>query len=314
MKTTELELNLEELELLNGLTKKQKSLNPKYFYDKKGSQLFEKITAVEEYYPTRTEIEILKNNTAEIASYLGQGIVLIEPGAGNCSKVRLILDELKPKAFFPQDVSRRFLNQAADELKQDFPWLNVQPIVSDFSKPIVLPENMANEPKFVFYPGSTIGNFEPENAIKFLKNMRKLVGDDGGILIGMDLHKAKSILEPAYNDSRQITAAFNLNMLFNLNEKFNADFDISEFSHRAFYNDSLRRIEMHLISNSPQTVRLLGQTIRFEQSETIHTENSYKFTEEDIINMANKSGFKLIKSWFDKDRLFSVNYFKSIND
>ncbi len=303
---------LEQQILLQGLKAQQKSMNPKYFYDKKGSELFEAITELEEYYLTRTETRILKKYAKEMATYIGENVVLIEPGAGNCQKVQLILDAINPKAYIPQDVSKHFLHAAAQKLKQNFEWLQVSPVVSDFSKPIAIPEEYAGDCKYVFYPGSTIGNFEPQDAIEFLKNMRKLVGPKGGLLIGMDLHKDSSLLEAAYDDTKGITADFNLNMLTNLNSKFGTDFDIRKFSHRAFYNEELQRIEMHLVSKQAQSYEVFGEQIRFTTGETIHTENSYKFSQQQIASMAQASGFKLIKTWLDEQKLFSINCFQSV--
>ncbi|WP_251359696.1 L-histidine N(alpha)-methyltransferase [Kangiella sp. TOML190] len=304
-------LNKEQEALLAGLLAEQKYINPKYFYDKNGSELFERITQLDEYYPTRTERTILIQNAEEMASYFDKSAVIIEPGAGACEKIQLILEAIHPEAYLPQDVSKRFLQQAAQTIKDKFPWLKVYPIVSDFAKPIEIPKEFRNKPSYVFYPGSTIGNFEPESAVSFLKNMRQLVGDDGGILLGADLHKEPAVIEAAYNDTHGVTAKFNLNMLSNVNRQLGSAIDASKFSHRAFYNEKLHRIEMHLVSMQQQAYFVDGKQIDFKAGETIHTENSYKFSLEDIDKMAQGSGFQRIKTWTDKDGYFSLNFFRA---
>lgn len=295
---------------LQGLLAKQKHINPKYFYDKSGSQLFEKITCLEEYYPTRTEIKILKKNAAEITALIQENSLLIEPGAGSCEKVQLLLNYLKLQAYLPQDISENFLVEAITKLNQAFPSLLVQPLISDFSQPIVIPEYLAQYAKYVFYPGSTLGNFEHESAIKFLTQMSHLIGRCGGIILGVDMHKDINILESAYNDSEGVTAQFNLNALHNINRLLNSNIDTNGFYHRAHYNTQQRRIEMHLYSKYQQSYQVLGETIDFKEGESIHTENSYKYTLEDIHWLANQSGFELVKSWHDDDNLFSVVFLR----
>ncbi len=304
-------LTTEQQELIAGLTAENKYINPKYFYDKKGSELFEEITQLDEYYPTRTERSILTQYANEISDYVPKGSVIVEPGAGACEKIQLILEAVHPKAYLPQDVSRRFLQQAAGRLKDKFKWLEIEPIVSDFSKPLVIPQRYQADDLYVFYPGSTVGNFEPENAKTFLSNMRKLVGDSGGMLIGMDLQKESSVIESAYNDAKGVTAEFNLNMLNNVNRHLDSKLDLQKFSHKAFYNNELNRIEMHLISNEDQRYELLNNELHFAQGETIHTENSYKFSLDCIEHLAENTGFKRVKTWMDKDELFSLNFFQS---
>lgn len=303
---------IEQRELLNGLTSEQKYINPKYFYDKKGSELFETITKLKEYYPTRTERNLLTQYSSDIASFIPNSSVLVEPGAGSCEKVQLILDAIHPKAYLPQDVSRRFLKAAVVNLRKKFPWLSVEPIVSDFAKPLQIPTVYRDEQLFVFYPGSTIGNFEPSDAINFLKNMRQLVNDKGGLLIGVDLQKEVSILEAAYNDSKGVTAEFNLNILNNVNRHLNTSLDIKAFKHKALYNTELNRIEMHLISSSKQSYNILGHKITFNQGETIHTENSYKYSLACIDKLAKDTGFKRVKTWSDSNNYFSLNFFQSV--
>ncbi len=303
---------MEQQELVNGLLAEQKYINPKFFYDKRGSELFEEITKLKEYYPTITERNLLTQYSSEIASFITSSAVIVEPGAGSCEKVQLILDAIRPKAYLPQDVSRRFLEAAVVNLKQKFPWLSVEPIVSDFSKPLQIPEDHRDDQLFVFYPGSTIGNFEPNDAVKFLKNMRQLVNEKGGVLMGVDLQKDVSVLEAAYNDSKDVTAQFNLNILNNVNRHLNSNFDIKTFTHKALYNTELNRIEMHLISTVAQSYNILGHEISFNQGETIHTENSYKYSLACIDKLAEETGFKRVKTWADSKNYFSLNFFQSV--
>ena len=295
-------------DLLAGLQAPQKHLNPKYFYDQRGSALFEQITRLPEYYPTRTEITLLKSRANVIAELVGDNTVLLEPGAGNCEKVRCLLDALRPNRYVPMDISGDFLRQAARQLREAFPWLEVQPLIADFSQGLYLPPVTPPHRAVVFYPGSTIGNFEPARAVDFLRQVGEHIHPDGGLLLGADLHKDPAILNAAYNDSQGITAAFNRNALNHLNHRFGASFDPENFEHQAFYNEPLQRIEMHLCCRRDHTVKLNGHTLTFRRGETIHTENSYKYTLEDIERLAEQAGMTLVQSWVDDEQLFSVNY------
>lgn len=294
--------------VLQGLLAPQKHINAKYFYDEHGSQLFEKITRLDEYYPTRTEIKIIKQHAPEITELIQENSLLIEPGAGSCEKVQLLLNYLKLQAYLPQDISESFLKEATIKLNQAFPSLLVSPLISDFSHPIEVPEHLSQYAKYVFYPGSTLGNFEHNNAIKFLTQMSQLIGRCGGMILGVDMHKDTNTLELAYNDSQGVTAKFNLNILQNINRLLKCDINANNFYHRAHYNTELKRIEMHLYSNCRQQYDVLGETITFKKGESIHTENSYKYTIEDIHWLADQSGFELVKSWHDEKHLFSVNF------
>jgi dimethylhistidine N-methyltransferase len=295
-------------ELLAGLRMDQKQVNPKYFYDARGSELFEQITRQQEYYPTRTEMRILSNYAAEIADHCGADCVLIEPGSGNSEKVRLLLNAIRPAAYVPVDISAEFLHEAAVKLGLEFPWLRIHAICADFGSQwqarTVLPAGR----RVVFYPGSTIGNMEPRDARGFLSGLRQWIGKDGGILIGVDLHKSEQLLNAAYNDSSGITAEFNLNILNSLNRMLDGDFREQAFSHRAFYNDELKRIEMHLVSRESQVVELNGSSIQFDKGETLHTENSYKYTLEGFSELSEAAGLVLEKSWLDENKLFSTHY------
>ena len=295
-------------ELLAGLQLEQKQVNPKYFYDARGSALFEQITRQQEYYPTRTEKAILRDYAAEIATHCGAGCVLIEPGSGNSEKVRLLLDAMRPAAYVPVDISAEFLYEAAVKLGLEFPWLKIRAICADFGGQWQASTKLPAGRRVVFYPGSTIGNMEPHDARDFLSGLRQWLGEDGGILIGVDLHKSEQVLNAAYNDASGVTARFNLNILNALNNMLDGDFREQAFSHRAFYNSELKRIEMHLVSKESQVVALNGSSIRFDKGETLHTENSYKYTLEDFSRLSEAAGLVLEKSWLDANELFSIHY------
>lgn len=305
-------------ELLSGLNRKQKTINPKYFYDEKGSQLFDRITRLPEYYPTRTEIEILGRYKQEISAACGTHCLLIEPGSGSCEKARLLLNDLQPSTYVPVDISADFLLQAATQLGQEYPWLNIQAVCADFNNDWSFVDDLPAGKKIVFYPGSTIGNLEPTNALEFLKQIRAMVGEDGGALIGVDLHKSSAPLTAAYNDAEGVTAAFNLNVLERVNTLLDTDFDPAFFKHHAFYNCDEQRIEMHLVSERAQTVICSEKnngsdsTIRFELGETIHTESSYKYTLEGFANLAAKAGLHVERCWLDDEHLFSVHYLSAV--
>jgi len=295
-------------ELLAGLQLPQKKINPKYFYDARGSELFEQITELQEYYPTRTEMDILNSYADEIAAYCGSDCVLIEPGSGSSEKVRLLLDSIKPAAYVPVDISADFLYESALKLGREFPWLNVHAICADFADQWQARTELPEGRRVVFYPGSTIGNMEPRDAAAFLAKLRQWIGSDGGVVVGVDLHKSEQVLNAAYNDARGVTARFNLNILNSVNRLADADFCGKNFSHRAFYNRELKRIEMHLVSKQPQTVKVNGSSIQFDEGETLHTENSYKYSLQDFEALSNTAGFTLQKSWLDANKLFSVHY------
>lgn len=295
-------------ELLSGLDRAEKTIDPKFFYDERGSQLFDRITTLPEYYLTRTEIDILTRHAEAIADYMDVNPVLIEPGAGNCSKVRYLLESVRPAVYLPQDISADFLYHTAGDLVRLYPWLRVHPLIGDFSTGIALPDSLPAGRRVVFYPGSTIGNFEPRSAIRFLRGLRELVGSDGGLVIGVDLQKDPDILNAAYNDAEGITAEFNLNILANVNKILGIKIPLGNFSHHAFYNTDEHRIEMHLVSECHQKVQCHGSCLDFSAGERIRTEYSYKYTEQDFARLALEAGFTLTKSWLDDEGLFSVHY------
>jgi L-histidine Nalpha-methyltransferase len=294
-------------DVIEGLSQPAKRLPPKYFYDAKGSELFEQITRLPEYYPTRTELGILRERGAEICSMLGRDAALVEFGAGSTTKVRLLLDRCKFAAYVPVDISGDFLNAQARALRKDLPTLDVHPVTADFTAPFALPAAIKPMPKVGFFPGSTIGNFEPDEASSFLCTARKILGAGARMIIGVDLEKDESVLHAAYNDAAGVTARFNLNVLVRINEELGGDFDLSAFSHRAIYNRERHRIEMHLVSRKAQTVRVLGRSFAFRANETIHTESSYKYSLDRFAALAQASGWRPAASWTDADRMFSVH-------
>jgi len=292
--------------VLAGLRETRKRISPKYFYDDTGSLLFEEITRQPEYYPTRTERRILSEHAADMAAAIGTGTVLMEPGAGSCEKVRLLLDALKPAAYVPIDIAGDFLQRSASALQREFPWLRITALRADFAAMPSLPADLTDGPRTLFYPGSTLGNFSPLHATSFLRHAKRLVGTGGKLLIGVDLDKDSTTLNRAYNDSAGVTARFNLNILNHLNRILPADFQPSQFSHVAFYNRDCHRIEMHLESRTDQTVSAAGSTIHFTAGERIHTEISCKYSVESFTALAAAAGLNVRECWRDNDNLFAV--------
>jgi dimethylhistidine N-methyltransferase len=299
-------------EVCEGLSHARKQLPPKLFYDRRGAALFDAICGTQAYYPTRTENGILDRRAVEIAGEIGAGSALIEFGAGQIEKIRRLLPRLRPTVYAALDISRDQLVQASSRLALDYPWLAVIAVIGDYGarleSQVTLP---AYARRVVFFPGSTIGNFEPEQALTFLRRVRALVGGTGGMLIGVDLQKPVRILDLAYNDPEGYTAAFNLNLLARLNRELGADFDLAAFEHHAFYNVDCNRIEMHLRSLRMQRVRIGSRVFAFAAGETIHTENSYKYTPQGFGQMAGAAGFPGIRMWTDPDHLFGVFYLHS---
>lgn len=295
-------------EVLAGLRQRPRSIHPKFFYDAEGAQLFERITALPEYYPTRSERQILRRHGPAITACAGTGRVLIEPGSGSSSKVELLLDALRPSAYVALDIAAQQLRSAALRLTRRFPWLEIHAVAADYSSHLPLPPALVAQPRLVFYPGSTIGNFEPPQAQQFLRRLHRLAGPAGALLIGVDLDKDVDVLERAYNDGSGITAAFNRNALHHLNRVAATDFQPERFRHVAFFNRELSRIEMHLESAAAQCVHVAGDSIELADGERIHTENSYKYSPERFAALAASAGFALHRSWYDRDRLFGVHY------
>ena len=297
-------------EALNGLTKQPRELPCKYFYDKRGSKLFEAICHVEEYYPTRTELSIMAENIEDISHLVGPDALIVEFGSGSCLKTRILLKALQdPAGFIPIDISKDALDESTRLLKSHFPDLEIAPVYGDFVHLPPLPVLEKDYQKTVIYfPGSTIGNLEPSDAVDFLHRTSVLCESSGALLVGVDLQKEKSILEAAYNDRQGVTAAFNKNILLRMNRELGADFNIENFAHEAVYNEEDGCIEMHLISRSDEYVRVGNKEIFFRKGESILTERSYKYTLDGFRQMALCAGFHVKKVWVDSRRLFSVQY------
>jgi dimethylhistidine N-methyltransferase len=299
-------------EVRRGLQSTPKTLPCKLFYDEAGSHLFDQICELDEYYPTRTEVAIMAENLDEIASCIPGGSVLIEYGSGSSTKTCLLLDRLADTlgGYMPLDISRTHLLQSAERLRERYPTLPIVPLCADYTSPVTFPDAFSDRPRVVFFPGSTIGNFDPEDAHRFLRRVRNLVATTGGgLLIGVDLRKDVRTLEKAYNDGKGITARFNLNALRHLNRRFGANFVLQQFAHHAFFNEAAGRIEMHLVSTADQTVRIGPYSVEFTEGEAIHTESSYKYTAADFAELAARAGLSLKKRWMDPASLFSVQYF-----
>jgi len=294
-------------DVIGDLSQQPKRLSPKYFYDAIGSELFEQITLLPEYYPTRTELGILRDRGRAISSIIPKGAALVEFGAGATTKVRLLLQQCAFGAYVPVDISGDFLKAQAEALRKDFPDLDVYPVAADFTAPFALPDAIANMPKVGFFPGSTLGNFEPHEACAFLRSAREILGKDAQMVIGVDLEKDERTLYNAYNDAAGITARFNLNVLDRINRELGGDFELPAFIHRAIYNRERHRIEMHLISKKAQTARVLGRSFSFRAGESIHTESSYKYSLERFTALARGSGWTPRESWTDKAGMFSVH-------
>lgn len=296
---------------LEGLQAERKWLPSKYFYDQRGSQLFDQICELEEYYPTRTEIAIMHDHAAEMAQAIGSHAMLIELGSGSSIKTGWLLKEIeRPLAYVPVDISGDHLYESAERIAEEFEDVEVLPLHADFAGSMKLPECETEvHRRVVYFPGSTIGNFRPHDARELLHRLAKLVGEGGGLLIGFDLVKSTETLEAAYNDSQGVTAAFNLNLLERMNAELGSDFAVDQFRHQAIYNAKLERIEMHLVSLQQQRVRLGDKVIEFERGETIRTELSHKYRKESFCELAADAGFAQSQVWTDSAEQFAVAYF-----
>ena len=294
-------------DVLEGLAATPKRLPAKYFYDEAGSRLFERITELPEYYPTRTELRILESSAESIAGLADPGATLIEFGSGSTAKARLLLRHMvSVRAYVPVDISAEFVNGEAARLQADFPALRVLPVAADFTGAFELPAAVKAGPRLGFFPGSTIGNLEPHEVTGFLRRAKRALGQAAAFVVGVDLVKDPEVLYAAYNDSQGVTAQFNRNLLVRINRELGADFDVSAFEHHAFYHRELRRIEMHLASLRRQKVRILSKCFEFRAGETIHTENSYKYTIESFAALARGAGWSIGAVWTDPERYFSV--------
>jgi dimethylhistidine N-methyltransferase len=297
-------------EIVAGLQQDEKMISPKYFYDERGSQLFDEITTLPEYYPTETEFGIMRENIAEIATLVGPQASLIEYGSGSSLKTRVLLAHLSDQAVYvPVDISEEHLLESARQIRTEFPDLEVLPVVADFTKRFQLPDPTVMPLRnIVYFPGSTIGNFLHAAACELLEVMYHEAGENGAMLIGVDLQKDPVVIERAYNDSAGVTAEFNLNMLRHLNREFGSDFDLDSWEHDAQYNQSEGRVEIRLINATKQTVNIGEDVVVVEKGEGILTEYSHKYTLEGFAEMAQGAGFKVERVWTDPNDLFSVQY------
>lgn len=293
-------------EIAKGLLSTPAKISPKYFYDERGSRLFERITALPEYYPTRVERGILAASAEAIAAAVGPGSTLIELGAGSCEKAERLCEWLAPRCFVGVDISGDYLEGAVDRLAAHFPGMDAHAVAADFTQGVRLPAGVPAEGRLLFYPGSSIGNFDPPHALALLAQMRALAGEGGGLLIGFDLPKDKAVLEAAYDDAQGVTAQFNLNALVHLNRLIGSNFDTRHWRHRAFFNAQRSRIEMHLEACMPQTVRWRGGQRVFGAGERIHTENSYKYPLDAFRTMLAEAGFSRAQAWTDPRHWFAV--------
>ena len=297
-------------DVIAGLGGSPKSLPCKYFYDAAGTELFDRICDLDAYYPTRTEIGILNQHAREMAWLIGPRARLVELGSGSSTKTRILLDQLPDlDAYVPVDISPEYLARATRELARDYPGLRVVPVVADYTEPFALPKGERAARTVAFFPGSTIGNLEPEQARDFLHVVAGLCQGGGGLLIGIDLKKDRQMLEAAYDDDQRVTAAFNLNLLARINRELDGDFDLGAFRHRAFYDEAEGRIEMQLVSLRRQSVEVGESVFRFDEGEPITTEYSYKYEVGGFAELAKSAGFTCVRIWTDDRRLFSVQYF-----
>jgi len=293
-------------DVVAGLSLPQKTLPPKHFYDAAGSRLFERICRLPEYYLTRAELALTRAHLPAIARFAGTGGILLEYGSGESLKTRLLLRAMRPSVYMPVDISQDALRLAGAKLAREFPELRIAPVAGDFSRPLDLPR-LAGRDRLVYFPGSTIGNLTPQEAQAFLRMTRGQVGPRGAMLVGVDLKKDANVLHAAYNDARGVTAAFNLNLLKRINRELGGDFDLRRFSHYAFYNAPLGRIEMHLVSLGAQTVNVGDHRFGFAAGESIHTENSYKYSIAEFQALAAQAGFRGARVWTDRRGLFSLH-------
>ena len=295
---------------LEGLTASPPSLPSKYFYDETGSRLFDQICDLDEYYLTRVETEIMERHAGDMAAHIGTGTRLIEYGSGSSVKTRVLLDHLSdPLAYVPVDISAEHLLQTADELSKEYPDLDVQPVVADFTQPFQIPATEPpSERRCIYFPGSTIGNFTPQAGRQLLAAMADCGGEEAGLLIGFDLQKDVDVLEAAYNDEAGVTAAFNKNLLHRINAELDGDIAVEQFEHSAFYNDRDGRIEMHLVSRSEQKVSINGHEIAFATGESIRTEYSHKYTLDGFAQTAEQVGWQCNHVWTDDSEYFAVMY------
>lgn len=298
--------NLQRIEIIEGLSQPSAQISPKYFYDTKGCELFEAITRLPEYYLTRTEQSIMASCSEQIAQAVGKDRTIIELGAGSCEKVRHLFRSIHPARFIAVDIASDFLVDSVRNLRQEFPEIDSRPVVADLTSDVALPDDLPMGKRLVFYPGSSIGNFDRPDALALLTRIRTLIDVDGALLIGVDLRKNSAILEAAYDDAAGVTAAFNLNVLNHINRLIASDFKLNQWRHLALFNMDESRIEMHLEAIEDTQVSWRGGNRHFKTGEKIHTENSYKYTPEAFIDLLAQGGFKHSQMWTDENNLFTV--------
>ncbi len=292
--------------VIDGLSRDAKAIPPKFFYDRRGSELFDQICEQPEYYLPTVECRMLSELADEIASLTGPGRLLIEPGAGSACKVRLLLDALKPSAFVPMDISFDHLKASARSLSAEFPWLPIHATCIDFTHSMPIPDAAPADPRLVFFPGSSLGNFNRQEVGRFLDLVAETLGQDGMLLIGVDTKKSQGVLNAAYNDAAGVTADFNLNLLHRVRHELDVELDPDVFKHRAFYNSDEGRVEMHLVSTCHQTLHINGHCFEFREGESLHTENSYKYAPDEFIALAEQNGFRAVRHWVDPEGLFAI--------
>lgn len=297
-------------DVLTGLALPVKALPPKYFYDARGSELFEAICDLPEYYPTRTELAMMRDHAAAMAQRMGPRALLIEYGAGSGRKTRLLIEAAAPAAYVAVDISSTALRQCARQLAQQYPAVPIEAVCADYTHGLALPEPAGVNAlrRVIYFPGSTVGNFTPTEALQFLREARVVAGPGGAMLVGVDLKKDPARLHAAYNDAQGVTAAFNLNLLTRINRELGGNFDVTTFEHHAFYDKATGRIEMHLRSRVAQRVSVAGHTFEFRAGETLHTENSCKYSASEFQQLARDAGFEPLYCWVDAEQLFSVHF------
>lgn len=293
-------------EVLRGLAARPRAIPAKFFYDERGSELFDRICELPEYYQTRTEMAVLQRALPELVGMIGTECTLVELGSGASKKVRLLLEGLRPSGYIGVDISKEFLLTSTETLAHDYPWLEVHAVCVDFSRGLEIPYCDEASHNVAFFPGSSIGNFDHDDAVHLMRDVGEMVGPGGHLLIGVDLKKPAGILHAAYNDAAGVTAAFNLNLLQRIRNELDSDVDIDAFEHYAFYDPGAGRIEMHLVSRIAQRVRIEDHYFDFAAGESIHTENSYKYTVAGFGELAARAGFSQQAVWSDDDALFSV--------
>ncbi|MGI9378858.1 MAG: L-histidine N(alpha)-methyltransferase [Methyloligellaceae bacterium] len=315
-KTAEADQHSEfEEAVLAGFALPQKSIPCRFLYDERGSDLFEQITQLDEYYPTRTEVKLLNAERNEIARAVGPGVALVELGSGSSTKTEILIEGMSDlAAYVPVEISESALAGATAKLSKKFPDLKIFPVCADFSNTVSFPDEVRRLPKFGFFPGSTIGNFEPDQAVSFLSTFRKILGENGFLLIGVDLDKSPDILLPAYNDASNVTAEFIMNILNRINRELDGNFDRSKFSYVVQYNEQLSRVEMFIQSEANQSVQVSGNKFFFNKSERIFVEYSHKYSVDSFLTLANDGGWRSRKYWIDEDNLFSIHLLEASSD